>query len=674
MAIERMKRLTFLFPSSRGDQIEEWLYRRGAVQLRGIEGEFPSLAACASPICIDEAAAAGRKAKAAELLAEARALHGDRPGFLDSLFPVKTVVRAAEIEEALAAVDLDALHAAVAERTRERKGEAARLDNLRRERESLGRFSFLALPLGPARALSRLFLIVAEGSHAAAEHLAGDAEAAGLLAWETVRRDGEGRALLVAGRKADGERCLDILRAHGFRVAELPEIDGTVAERLAEIAREEGESRARIARLESELRALLPPGAVRRLACVHGHWESEERRAAGAQAMLCSARIGLASGYARARDLPRLLDAVGEEMPGTSVVAADPVPGEEVPVSIRLPRWLAPAQLLINMFGLPNYFALDPTPFLFAVFLAFFGICFADVFYGALLALLSWLLMRRYRRQPGLADFFRLFIYCGASTVLFGALTGSWAADMYREEYLGPGNPLLAVARRLAVIDMLEKPVVALMAALAIGIFAQFYGIVLKVYQGARQRNWRVAVYDGVFWLVYLGGLLATAFLLLAGVGGVARAAALACLAAGAAGLVCTQGRDQPTAAGRAIAGLVSLYGVMGTYGTTSFAGDVISYSRLLALGLTTYVVGMSFNIIAKLAASPLAALPAASTVLFLAVAIPGHLFNFIISALSGFVHSARLILLEFFGRFYEGGGKWFSPHGFASGGLEVRG
>jgi V/A-type H+-transporting ATPase subunit I len=137
--------------------------------------------------------------------------------------------------------------------------------------------------------------------------------------------------------------------------------------------------------------------------------------------------------------------------------------------------------------------------------------------------------------------------------------------------------------------------------------------------------------------------------LVLAGIGGV--------------GLVLTQGRKEKGIVAKGVTGLVSLYGVLGTYGVTAFIGDTLSYSRLLALGLTTSIVAMAFNEIA----SGFKAWGAVGLVLFALFALAGHTFNFAVSILSAFVHSARLIFLEFFGRFYEGGAKRFAPLGFNS-------
>jgi len=133
--------------------------------------------------------------------------------------------------------------------------------------------------------------------------------------------------------------------------------------------------------------------------------------------------------------------------------------------------------------------------------------------------------------------------------------------------------------------------------------------------------------------------------------------------AGGALGLILTQGRSAPGIGGKIFGGVMSLYGIVGTYGLTAFIGDTMSYSRLLALGLTTSIVAYSFNLMAGL----LRPIPYVGIVLFIVVVVIGHLFNFTISVLGAFVHSMRLIFVEFFGRFYEGGGRPFKPLSFDS-------
>jgi V/A-type H+-transporting ATPase subunit I len=166
------------------------------------------------------------------------------------------------------------------------------------------------------------------------------------------------------------------------------------------------------------------------------------------------------------------------------------------------------------------------------------------------------------------------------------------------------------------------------------------------------------AIFDAGLWLLTLPGFLLIASTLFLETPPWALRLGLALFGVGALGLVLTQGRHERGIAGKCITGFVSLYGILGSYGCVSFMGDVLSYSRLLALGLTTSVVGMAFNMMAGM----LRQVHAAGPVLFVAMLLFGHAFNFAISILGSFIHPARLIFLEFFGRFYEGGAVRFRP------------
>jgi V/A-type H+-transporting ATPase subunit I len=152
-------------------------------------------------------------------------------------------------------------------------------------------------------------------------------------------------------------------------------------------------------------------------------------------------------------------------------------------------------------------------------------------------------------------------------------------------------------------------------------------------------------------WGAGLAGVLPAGF-------GLAGTFGLVAALAAVAGLVLTQGRAEKGVAAKAITGVVSLYGILGSYGIVGFFSDVLSYSRLLALGLATSIIGLAVNVMAGIVRD----LPGIGLVAFLLVLVIGHIFNFAMSILGSFVHPARLIMLEFFSRFYESGGREFRP------------
>jgi V/A-type H+-transporting ATPase subunit I len=438
--------------------------------------------------------------------------------------------------------------------------------------------------------------------------------------------------------------------ALGFEEVVLPSLLGKVRDHIRELRADLAESEERLASVVEKVRALV---AWRRpLLILRNFWMSHRNRQLAATKGVYTKWVQVLSGYIRAQDVPKLEATFRREFPDATVRIADPAPDEDVPVSITLPRFVKPIQLLINMFGLPHYATFDPSPFLVFNFYIFFGICFSDVGYGLMLIALSLYLIAKTRNYEGLNGFARLLLYAGVATVVFGAMLGSWFGDLYKPEYLGEAKPIHALA-----------------IALGIGMLNQWYGIALKIYGAARRRDWSTAFCDGVLWLIALPGLTVVIGGAFVPVPPVVSRIGIGMFALGALGLVLTQGRGNKNPLSRFLVGLVSLYGILGSYGCTAFIGDTLSYCRLLALGLTTSIVAMSFNMMADM----LKAVPYVGIVLFVALIVLGHVFNFLISVLGAFVHSMRLVFVEFFGRFYAGGARPFQPLGFDSPGCVLK-
>lgn len=412
----------------------------------------------------------------------------------------------------------------------------------------------------------------------------------------------------------------------------------------------------------------------------------------------------------RAAELEAALSPISADMDLTLEPAAE---GDEPPVELDNPRWLRPFELLTDLYGRPSYFGLDPTPLLAPFFLLFFSICIGDVGYGIMLMVGCWLIKTRLDVAAGVKRFLDLIITCGAGAIVVGVFLGSY--------FSLPVDSLPAPLVALQIINPIEDIQTFLVAMLAIGGAQVFFGVMIAAWRAFKSNNVESAVFDQLS-IVYLFAMLAVA--VIAGVGGsedVLRAA----LVLGIVGTMLLQGRAIQSAvraenvpgwdrvlglvwaagllggtAGWALLGsaeamwlavgvcallvvsksvrrgvLGVLLGAYNVYGMTGFVGDVLSYLRLAALGLSSVLVGQVFNILAGLvwgAAIPLfgggvgaiagGVLVGAAAILIFAV---GHVFNVVINLLGAFVHPARLQFVEFFSKFYEAGGRPFTPFGF---------
>lgn len=655
MAIDRMKHVTLLVPRCESDAFVKWLQTLGVLHMEDAAER------------LSESETLKRATVSAEEVdANIRDLESIRQTFKDfkavkqplaaAVVSLRTIVSVAERRQVLQEFDYHRLLEESAAASRQFQEHQRAIEAAEAETDSLAFFRSLSFSPTDLRALRLTRARIGSFSLQAWEKLRADAEACDVLAIQELRRQKRAVHVCVISLNGDEEQAARVLKQYGFNERALPELEGDLSGRLddlaAEVARRQ-ESRDQCARRVVELAR-----DHRKVEIVLGYWEARRARAAAHNNVVRSERIAVLCGFIREKDLPQFQEALASEFPGASAVLRDPTPEDNVPVSLTNWGLVKPMRFLVDMFGLPDYFSFDPTPFLSLSFLVFFGMCFGDVVYGILLCLVAGYLSRKSRGYEGINNMCRLFLYCGISTIFFGVITGSWAADLWKPQYLGEGNPIQWIKEHTALIDPLDKAVIVLVMCLGLGVLTQFYGIILKGYGMIRRADLWGAVFDAGLWLVMLPGFLIVISVLFFPTPSWLFRIGVILMAVAGLGLVLTQGRKEEGILARGITGVISLYGIVGSYGCVSFVADALSYSRLLALGLTTGIVGMAFNIMADLVRFD----GWLGTVVFFVVVLFGHSFNFLVSIIGAFVHPARLIFLEFFNRFYESGGMRFEP------------
>ncbi|MEP9412564.1 MAG: hypothetical protein HRF42_14450 [Candidatus Brocadia sp.] len=582
-----------------------------------------------------------------------------KKGFIEGIFPIPLQITRKELDQTLSRIDIESLFEECRSRYERYLSLKKRQKQLKEELDKLTAFFSLSIEFVKLRIIKHVSFSYCRISEGRWNWFLRDTSTSEFLTWQIVSKDEGKLNILFAYLNKDKDYALRVLEKFSFKEIPFPSLlcgindrcDGLALE-ISRIIQEQEQIRYRILELSEEWRSL---------EILLEYWENERNNILARHRCAISKRIFVLTGYIRTRDRFRLDALLRGKFPQASVVYEEPSEADRVPVSISLNRFFKPAQLLINMFGLPNYFTFDPTPFIMTSFLILFGLCFGDVFYGTFLTTFSAWMMRKYQSSEALFNFLKLFLYAGISTMIFGAITGGWAGDLYKPVYLGENNFLLKAKESLALLDPLSKPIIALLFTIGLGVLNQFYGIVLRMYGELRKKNFLNAICDGLLWLIMLPGflvLISAIFLKIPdNIISIGKYMAII----GAIGLASTQGRNENSLFGKIFTGIVSLYGIVGTYGCTSFIGDILSYTRILAISLTTTIIGMSFNIVAVLFKTG----TFIGTALFVITLVTGHMFNFVMSIIGAFVHPARLIFLEFFGRFYENGAPRFQPYGF---------
>lgn len=414
-------------------------------------------------------------------------------------------------------------------------------------------------------------------------------------------------------------------------------------------------------------------------------------------------RVVVISGWVEAKRRGELEASLAPLCAVTDLTFAEPGPDDEPPVRLDNPGILHPFETLTELYGLPRYREVDPTPLFAGFFWVFFGMALGDVGYGLVLGVVAWLIKTRLDVAPGVRRFMDLLMYGGVSAMVFGALTGSYFAI--------DATTLPAALRALIVLDPMQDIMIALVISIALGVVHIVFGISLAAAANVKAGKWDEAV-KGQFstlWLIatvavvgmgaagvlpgavvmpaLIVGLLATLImkglayrapgsdadapvwqkalgwvwlaLLMAwgvatGTGGPSGPVGIALLAL-SVGAVVVGGPARSTL-------LAVLVGAYETYGMTGLISDFLSYTRLAALGLASVLVGQVMNMLGAMVA-PMQLGPVPIGWLFaVLILVVGHGVNVAINLLGAFVHPTRLQFVEFFSKFYEGGGTAYRP------------
>lgn len=321
----------------------------------------------------------------------------------------------------------------------------------------------------------------------------------------------------------------------------------------------------------------------------------------------------------------------------------EPLEEEQPPVKIKNSKLIEPFGMVTEMYSLPDPRGMDPNPFMAPFFFLFFGMMVSDAGYGLVMALVSTLVLRKLKTRGMFRQLLGLMLWGGISTFLWGAVFGGWFGDL--PQLLGTtitGKPWVI---KPLLFNPLEEPMTMLFMSFAFGLVHIFTGLGLKAWMLIKRGKWLDAVYDVVlWWMLIIGALL---MLVNPGV-------AKILLVVSVVALILTQSRTSKNIFGRIGGGLWALYG-----GLTGYFSDILSYSRLLALGLATGVIATVINTMTSLLPDKIMIV---KIILMVVILIGGHLFNMAINLLGAYVHTSRLQYIEFFGKFYESGGEAFKP------------
>jgi V/A-type H+-transporting ATPase subunit I len=476
--------------------------------------------------------------------------------------------------------------------------------------------------------------------------------------WTEVSGDEKQAWGIFASVAEARERLEQLLREAGVELVELPASGGTPRQLMGSAAAGLAATRGRIAAIEERLAG---EAATMRpvVQAVSDEYSGRRRDLLVQNSLYHSGHAAAVTGWILERDRPMLEGLLAERMPSVQAYLRPPVKAENPPVKLDNPRILKPFQMLLDMFGLPPYFGFDPTPMVAAAMTLFYAMCLGDVGYGAVQAVLAWLLLRKYKPAEGSRMFLTLLLELGIAAVVFGLLT--WSFFGLSPGYTAGGPKILGF---LPLFQPTSDFLLVIGIAIAIGVLYQLLSILAGLYGAVIVGDLKAAIFDyGAWFLLLVSILLWVGGKLLPGLPKAVGTAGMIGVAASVLVIIGFAGRDAKTFIGRIFTGIISLYGIVGAYGLVSFFSDALSYCRLAILNLTGGFIAMVGNLLGGLIISTDGIVAAIFTVIIGTVIIVFfHVLNLVLSMQGSFIHSLRLNYLESFGRFYKTGGKPFRP------------
>ena len=646
MALTPMQKIAVFFPLGDRDRLLEHLQDHGSVQILDLK-ETP-LAEELETLDAGTGGDAERIASDLKRAIDDLAEFEEKGGMFGGLGGGKLLVKQHEFRKTVEDFDYQSVLAGVDEIESERNELRQRRSHQESYIDRLLPWMGLDVPLedlAPTGVLGIAAGLLSGGRtpEGLLEHLREASETADIA---VVNRKESEAYLIVFYHVSEEEAVQDVLRRNDFDVHTFEGFTGYPRDIIGRAREEIEEVDAGLARIHEKGREIAHNKP--KLMLAYDYFSQEAKRSYARGLIGTTRQVGVLEGWIREADFDRLVGNLGSAIDDVEVVKISPDEGEDPPIALKNRKPVWPFEILTEMYGMPQAREVDPTPLTAPFFALFFGFCLTDAGYGIVLAALSLVLMKYLK--GGRKLLWLLFIG-GLFTVFMGAITGGWfgLTDDTIPSWLGW---VAGMRRALMQFDPFESPMTMFGLALLLGFIQVTFGLIIAMVENFRQRDFVAGIFDQLTWIVLLWSLVLYAVSRMGVISAQYTPIFKYAAFAAAIGIVALSYRASKSPGTRVAWGLYNLYGI------TGYLGDVLSYTRLLALGLATGGIGMVINVVAGMAKGiPLVGYPA-----MIAVLVGGHAFNLAVNALGGFVHSARLQYVEFYPKFYEGGGKPFAP------------
>ena len=472
---------------------------------------------------------------------------------------------------------------------------------------------------------------------------------------EIINSDQDATYLAVLCLKADAGAVEEALRAAGFAKPSQT-VHAVPAKETAELKTKIEQLNKKIEEIEEEIKGCAK--FREELKVIGDYYRMRAKKYEILGTLPQSQRTFVISGYIPKKAAGAVEKAIGEHY--DCVIDIDELKeDEEPPTVLQNNAFSSSVEGVLEAYGLPHKGEFDPTTIMSFFYVFFFGMMLSDAAYGAIVAIACFVVLKKYpRMSASMHKSIKLFMFCGLSTIVWGILFSGYfgdAVDVIGRTFFG-----VEVSVPPLWFAPLNDPMKLLIYSMAFGLVHLFVGLGIKGYMQIKDKQYLDFFCDVVLWFIFLIGLImrlipSDIFASIAQVKivfpPVLNTLAKALSIIGAVGLLLMSGRSSKNPVLRLALGAYDIYNI------TGWLSDVLSYSRLLALGLATGVIASVVNQMGSMLGGGIV-----GAIGFAIIFVIGHAMNLSINLLGAYVHTNRLQFVEFFGKFYEGGGRPFEP------------
>jgi V/A-type H+-transporting ATPase subunit I len=593
----------------------------------------------------------------------------EKAGFLEGMVNLKPIVYQRELKEVINNFNCEGLLKELSELRSHLRNLAQHRERLIQERHLLIPWRKLSIPLDQLHYTKNCGILLGVLRTGDYTNLIENCQEEAIdLFCEAIHQDKTNTYLVIVYLKERFERLEVLLKTHHFNFVTLSRHKCAVRDRLLEINREVLVLDDQLQDAKNKIVALSKERFKLEIFydCLSNRKKLEE-----ADKDLAKQKFTfILSGWAKYKDARALESKVTGNFKQIAMFISSPREDENAPVVLENRRLIQPFEFITQIYGMPKYNELDPTPFLAPFFFLYFGFCVSDAGYGLILVAVSFFILKKLKLGPQASRFWRLFLFCGISTIIIGALTGSWFGNLL--DLLGESHktflPLKRFKDALVLLDPLKEPTKLLGIALILGIIQVWFGNIVAAIGNLKNRRYPGIILDQIPMLTLLFGLTGLGLMFLKLLNTAHNNLFKNTTLLAAVVLILTQGRSEKGMGAKLFYGIYNLYNALSGY-----LSDILSYSRLWALGLVTGVMATTINLIAVQLSQIFASMipfiekiivikVIVTALVIVAIFILGHSVSFLINLIGAFVHPLRLQFVEFFSKFFKSGGDTFKP------------